>query len=179
MATKSPAKKSTSARPAKAASGPADAFELLKSDHREVEKMHKQYEKLVEDQADANERGELAARICAALTVHATVEEEIFYPPVREAIDDDDIMDHADVEHDTAKDLIAQIEVMDPDDSHFDAKVTVLCEYVAHHVKEEEEEMFPKARKAKGLDFDALGAEMAARKAELQAEYEEFESETA
>jgi len=171
MATKSPPKKSASAGKADA----ADAFELLKADHREVEKMHKQYEKLVKDEADADQRGELAARICMALTVHATVEEEVFYPPVRAAIDDDDIMDHADVEHDSAKDLIAQIEAMDPDDSHYDAKVTVLCEYVAHHVKEEEEEMFPKARKAKDLDFDALGAEMTARKAELEAEYAEME----
>ncbi|WP_295643638.1 hemerythrin domain-containing protein [uncultured Methylibium sp.] len=176
MATKSPAKKTTSARTSKAASDANDPFEMLKSDHREVEKMHKAYEKLVESEADAEERGELAARICAALTVHATVEEEVFYPPVREAIDDDDIMDHADVEHESAKDLIAQIESMGPDDSHYDAKVTVLCEYVAHHVKEEEEEMFPKARKAKGIDFAALAQEMAARKAELEAEYAEMAS---
>jgi hemerythrin superfamily protein len=150
---------------------PKDAFELLKADHREVEKMHKQYEKLVEAQAPADEREELARRICTALTVHATVEEELFYPPVREAIDDENVMDHADVEHASAKDLIAQIDSMDPGDDHYDAKVTVLCEYVAHHVKEEEEEMFPKARKAKDIDFDALGAEMAARKAELMAEF--------
>jgi hemerythrin superfamily protein len=176
MATKSPAKKSTSSRSSK---GDADPFEMLKADHREVEKMHKEYEKLVKNEADAEERGELAARICAALTVHATVEEEVFYPPVREAIDDDDIMDHADVEHASAKDLIAQIESMDPDDSHFDAKVTVLCEYVAHHVKEEEEEMFPKARKAKDLDFASLAAEMEARKSELEAEYAEMDPQAA
>lgn len=156
-----------------------DAFELLKADHREVEKMHRQYEKLVDADAPADEREALARRICTALTIHATVEEELFYPPVRDAIDEQDIMDHADVEHASAKDLIAQVEAMDPDDSHYDAKVTVLCEYVAHHVKEEEEEMFPKARKAKDIDFDALGAEMAARKAELQAEYGEMEAEPA
>jgi hypothetical protein len=87
---------------------------------------------------------------------------------VREAIDDEDLMDEADVEHASAKDLIAQLEEGSPGDDHYDAKVTVLGEMIDHHVKEEEGEMFPKAKKA--IDTNAVGAELAARKAELQAE---------
>jgi len=102
------------------------------------------------------------------LTIHATCEEEIFYPAVREAIDDMDLMDEADVEHASAKDLIAQLEAAGPQDDHYDAKVTVLGEMIDHHVKEEEGEMFPKASKA--IDTEAVGAELAARKAELSAE---------
>jgi hypothetical protein len=96
------------------------------------------------------------------------VEEEIFYPAVRAAIDDDDLMDEADVEHAGARELIAQLEDMEPGDDHYDAKVTVLGENVDHHVKEEQDEMFPKARKAK-LDLAALGAAMLERKRELRA----------
>ena len=105
------------------------------------------------------------------LTVHATVEEEIFYPAAREALgEEEDLIDEADVEHATAKDLIAQIEGSSPaEDALFDAKVKVLGEYIAHHVKEEEGEMFPKAKKGK-LDAAALGLEIAARKDELMAE---------
>jgi hemerythrin-like domain-containing protein len=103
-----------------------------------------------------------------ALTIHATVEEEIFYPAVREAIDDEDLMDEADVEHANAKNLIAQLEEASPGDDHYDAKVTVLGEMVDHHVKEEEGEIFPKAKKA--IDTVSVGAELAERKAELQEE---------
>ena len=107
--------------------------------------------------------------ICSELTVHTTIEEEIFYPAVREAIDDEDLMDEADVEHASAKELIAQLEAANPGDDQYDAKVTVLGEMIDHHVKEEEGEMFPKARKA-DIDSAALGEEMAARKAELKEE---------
>ena len=102
------------------------------------------------------------------LSVHTKVEEEIFYPAVREAIDDEDLMDEADVEHDGAKSLIAQLQAMKPGEDHYDAKVTVLGEYIDHHVKEEHEEMFPKARKAK-VDSVQLGEQISARKKELLA----------
>jgi hemerythrin superfamily protein len=93
------------------------------------------------------------------LTVHAEAEEEIFYPAAREAIEEQDLLDEAEVEHASAKDLIAQIEAMDSSDPLYDAKVTVLGEYIDHHVEEEEKEMFPKVKKAK-LDLEALGEEI-------------------
>ena len=111
----------------------------------------------------------MAQQICEELTIHTTIEEEIFYPAARAAINDDDIMDEADVEHAGAKELIAQIQAMKPDESHYDAKVKVLGEEIDHHVKEEQGEMFPKVRKTK-LDLAGLGAQMAARKAELKEE---------
>jgi hemerythrin superfamily protein len=102
------------------------------------------------------------------LSVHAKVEEEIFYPAVRKAIDEDDLMDEADIEHAGAKSLIAQVEAMKPGDDHYDAKVTVLGEYIDHHVKEEQNEMFPKVKKAK-VDTVQLGERISKRKQELQA----------
>jgi hemerythrin superfamily protein len=103
------------------------------------------------------------------LTVHATVEEEIFYPAAREALEEQDLLDEAEVEHATAKDLIAQIQTMDPSDELYDAKVTVLGEYVNHHVQEEEKQMFPKCKKAK-MPLDELGEQLQARKQALMAE---------
>jgi hemerythrin superfamily protein len=145
-----------------------DAIELLTSDHKAVKAMFQQFEKIKErDDAD-DEKSELVQQICAALTVHATIEEEIFYPAVRDAIDDEDLMDEADVEHAGAKELIAQLESASPGDDHYDAKVTVLGEMIDHHVKEEEGEMFPKAKKS--IDVAAIGAELAERKAELAEE---------
>ena len=141
-----------------------DALALLRADHQLVQELFDKFEKARTDQQKAT----LAAQICAELTVHAQIEEEIFYPAVREAIDDEDLMDEAEVEHASAKDLIAQIENSEPGGEQFDAKVTVLGEYVKHHVKEEQSEMFPKIRKA-DLDLKELGASISARKAELQA----------
>ena len=146
----------------------ADAIALLTKDHENVKKLFKQYEKMKES-ASGEEKAALAAQVCLELTVHAQVEEELFYPTVREAIDDSDLMDEAEVEHASAKDLIAQISDMDPDDEFFDAKVKVLGEYIDHHVKEEENEMFPKAKKAK-VDMETLGAALEVRKEELMAE---------
>ena len=156
MATKSPTR----------ASG--DAIAMLTEDHNKVKALFKQFEKLKEQDNADEEISDLVAQICAELTIHSTIEEEIFYPAVREAIDDDDLMDEADVEHASAKDLIAELETGSPGDDHYNAKVTVLGEYVVHHVKEEEGEMFPKARKA--IDAEAIGAELAARKSELMME---------
>ena len=146
---------------------PKDAIELLVNDHREVSAMFKQYEELG-DRAKVSKK-KLADQICNSLTLHATIEEEIFYPAVREAIKDaEDMVDEAVVEHASAKDLIAQIQDMDPDDELYDAKVKVLGEQIEHHVEEEEKEMFPKVRKS-GLDLAALGTEMMGRKEELAA----------
>ncbi|HEY9239835.1 MAG TPA: hemerythrin domain-containing protein [Burkholderiaceae bacterium] len=165
------AKKSTSTRSGAAAS---DALALLENDHKEVRKLFKAYEKLAKDEAGSDERLEMAQQICEMLTVHAEIEEEIFYPAMRAALDADDLLDEAEVEHASAKELIAQIEAMDADDDLFDAKVKVLGEYVDHHVQEEENEMFPKARKAK-LDLEELGTELQERKAEMMGEAQEEE----
>jgi hemerythrin superfamily protein len=153
------AKKSTT----KSATGSEDAIELLKADHKKVKKLFAEYEKMKED-ADASEKEALAAEICTELTLHTELEEELFYPAAREAIEEEDLLDEAEVEHASAKDLIAQIQEMDSSDPLFDAKVKVLGEYVNHHVEEEEKEMFPKVKKAKQLDLDALGEEIAALK---------------
>ena len=135
-----------------------NAIDLLTEDHKNVRKMFKDFEKMHED-ASPKEKQELVEQICNELTLHTSVEENIFYPAAREAIEDDDLMNEAEVEHASAKDLIEQIQALDPSDPMFDAKVTVLGEYVEHHVKEEEKEMFPKVKKAK-LDLEALGEEI-------------------
>lgn len=148
-----------------------DAIYLLTSDHEKVKTMFETYADLVEAEADGDERQALAEQICQALTVHATIEEEIFYPTARNALEEQDLLDEAEVEHASAKDLIAQIMDMDPDEELFDAKVTVLGEYIEHHVREEEDEMFPKVRESE-LDLEALGEQMQIRKEELMSELE-------
>ncbi|MBV9889764.1 MAG: hemerythrin domain-containing protein [Rhizobacter sp.] len=149
-----------------------DAVSLLSSDHAEVKQMFEDYRQLVQDGADDDRRGELAGQICSALTVHAEIEEDLFYPALRERFEDDLALDEAEVEHAVARDLIEQIEAMEPDDPLFDARVLVLADYVEHHVQEEEGEIFPQAEKS-GIDLDELGAELAERKQELMAELEE------
>jgi hemerythrin superfamily protein len=159
--------KAAAARSKGAGTSTPDAIDLLIADHREVKALFKEYDKLVKAEADAGERQVVAAQICVMLTAHATAEEELFYPAAREVLgDDEDLVDEADVEHASAKELIAQIEAGSPDDPLYDARVKVLGEYIDHHVKEEEGEMFPKIRKSE-LDLDAMGEEIAARKAEL------------
>ena len=168
MATSTRAKPKTGARATRKASAatarPVDAIKLLKADHKEVEGWFKDYDK-TEDDA---KKQELADKICKALTVHAQIEEEIFYPAAYAALDDDDLLDEAEVEHASAKELIAQIEASKVGEPLFDAKVTVLGEYINHHVEEEESEMFPECR-ASDMDLKALGEAMAARKAKLMA----------
>jgi hemerythrin superfamily protein len=146
-----------------------DAIALLTEDHKAVQKLFKQYEKLVEDEADGEQKATLAQQICMELSIHAQIEEEIFYPAVREAIEEEDLLDEAEVEHASAKDLIAQLSAMTPEDDLYDAKVKVLGEYVNHHVKEEQDEMFPQVKKAK-VDTGSLGSELLERKQALQAE---------
>lgn len=148
-----------------------DACDLLDADHRNVKKMFKQYEELTQSRARnvAQKKKELAEQICLEVTVHAQIEEEIFYPALRDALKDTDMLDEATVEHSTAKDLIAQIQASEPDEM-YDARVKVLGEYIDHHVKEERNEMFTKARASRKLDLVAMRDELEARKEELMAE---------
>ena len=144
------------------------AIEALMADHRKVEALFKDYEKA--KQADDDSRNDIAETICAELTVHATIEEEIFYPWLRETLDEDDmdLVEEAQIEHNGAKDLISQIQGATAVDDVYDAKVKVLSEYIKHHVKEEEEEIFPSVSSEKDA-LDELGEEMASRKAQLEA----------
>lgn len=145
-----------------------DAIALLKADHRTVEDLFEQFEKASGD----GRKAKIARQICLELTVHAQIEEEIFYPACEGKVEDD-LLKEAYVEHDGAKVLIAEIEAGGPDDEFYEAKVSVLSEQIEHHVGEEErrmEGMFAQARHA-GLDMDALGEQLRARKAELIAAY--------
>lgn len=169
MATKKASARKPAATKSSERSSTRDAVAVLKADHKEVKALFEQYKKLVESEEVGEERQAVAQQICLLLTVHATAEEEIFYPAARAAIDESDLLDEAEVEHASAKDLIAQIEAMNPDDALYDAKVIVLGEYIDHHVKEEEGEMFPKCRKS-DMDLVALGEAIDARKAELMDE---------
>jgi len=137
----------------------------LKADHAAVSLLFADFEKT----RSTAKKKKLVAEICTALTVHAQVEEEIFYPAVKAALKDKVLVPEATIEHAGVKDLITQLEGAEPDGEMYDAKVKVLSEYVKHHVKEEQNEMFPKA-KASSLDLVELGAELAARKDALLAE---------
>jgi hemerythrin superfamily protein len=139
-----------------------DAIALLKADHLAVSQLFAEYART---RSVANKKA-LVAEICTALRVHAQVEEEIFYPAVKAAMKDRLLVPEATVEHAGMKDLIAQLEGVEPDGEMYDAKVVVLSEYVKHHVKEEQNEMFPKAR-ASSIDLIELGARLAARKDDL------------
>lgn len=150
-----------------------DACDLLDADHKAVKKMFGEFEELTEARGNTREKKRaLAEKICRELTVHTRIEEEIFYPGIRNAIHDELMMKEAEVEHDSAKQLIAQIQAMEPGDARYDATVMVLGEYVDHHVKEERNEMFPKARATK-VDLVKMRDALQARKEELMAEYEE------
>jgi hemerythrin superfamily protein len=142
-----------------------DAIAMLMADHKKVKKLFSDFDKLKEEGSD-EDKSAIVNQICNELQIHTELEEEIFYPAVRKAIDDSDLMDEALVEHAGAKDLIAQLEDASPDDDLYDAKVTVLGEQIDNHVKEEEGDMFPKAKKAK-VDTEALGATMVKRKIAL------------
>ncbi len=144
---------------------PKDAIALLKADHRQVEQWFRDFER-----ANSSRKGELARKICRALRIHTSIEEEIFYPAFLQQANDEDTHHEAEVEHAGAKHLIDQIESADPGDDYFDAKLSVLSEMIKHHVNEEEKPggMFAEARKAK-MDLAALGEQLATRKAELEA----------
>jgi len=148
-----------------AKSTPKDAIALLKADHEAVRQLFSEFETT----RSVPKKKALVAEICTALSVHAQIEEEIFYPAVKAALKDKLLVPEATVEHTGVKDLIAQLEGVEPDGEMYDAKVKVLSEYVSHHVKEEQTEMFVKA-KASSLDMADLGERMAARKDELLAQ---------
>jgi hemerythrin superfamily protein len=143
-----------------------DAIKLLKADHDEADALFEQFEKT----KSADKKKTIADKVCMALTVHTRIEEEIFYPACKGEVEDD-LLDEAEVEHNGAKTLIAEIQAGSPTDELWEAKVTVLSEYIKHHVKEEEQAggLFSQAKKA-GLDLKALGAALEARKQELQQE---------
>ena len=143
---------------------PKEATALLRADHKLVSDLFAEYDKA----RSTDKKLKLVTEICTELSVHAQVEEEIFYPAVKAALKDTELVPEATVEHATLKDLIAQVEGVQPDGEMFDAKIKVLSEYVKHHVKEEHTEMFPKAKATK-LDMLELGAQIAARKSELMA----------
>jgi hemerythrin superfamily protein len=149
----------------KAVPAPKDAIALLKADHAAVSQLFADYEKT----RSVPTKKALVAEICTALSVHAQIEEEIFYPEVKAALKDKLLVPEATVEHASVRDLIAQLEGVEPDGETYDAKVKVLSEYVKHHVKEEQNEMFTKL-KTSSLDMVELGARMAARKDELLAQ---------
>ena len=159
-----PTASKTSASKAPASKAPAhkEATALLRADHKLVSDLFEQYEK----SRSTTKKKELVTQICKELTVHAQVEEEIFYPAVKAALKDHELIPEANVEHATLKDLIAQVEGLEPNGEMYDAKIKVMSEYVKHHVKEEQNEMFPKAR-ATSLDMVELGEQITARKQAL------------
>jgi hemerythrin superfamily protein len=144
-----------------------DAIGLLKSDHREVERLFATFEST----RSQSTKQDIAAQICEALKTHTTIEEEIFYPAFLEATDDTALHHEAEIEHEGAKHLIAEIESAGPDDDHFEARVTVLKEMIRHHVKEEEQRggMFSEAQNS-SMDLAELGARLRERKLERMGE---------
>lgn len=152
----------TAKKVSKSAPKAQDAIALLRADHRRVNELFEQFEKT----RSAARKKALVQQICTELTVHAQIEEEIFYPAVKAAMKDKELVPEARVEHETLKWLIGQLEGAPPEGEDYDAKVKVMAEYVKHHVKEEQNEMFPKAKKTR-VDMADLGAQLAARKEAL------------
>jgi hemerythrin-like domain-containing protein len=141
------------------------ALEVLMEDHDYVKKAYRAFQKL-DPEEDLEEAQALVKNVCAALKVHTAIEEKILYPAARRALKDKDLLEEAEVEHASAKILIRSLERMKPEDPKYAATFTVLCEYVEHHVKEEENEMFPKLRRAR-LNLQALGKKLLKRKIAL------------
>lgn len=177
MAT-APRKTSSSARQPAARTTRAaprmDAIALLRVDHRRVSDLFEQYEAA----RSTAKKKTLVATICQELGIHAQVEEEIFYPAVKAALKDKELVPEAQVEHQSLKDLIAQVRDKEPDGEMFDAKIKVMSEYVKHHVKEEQNEMFVRAKKTR-LDMQQLGEQLAARKQELMDDPSQLEGSRA
>ena len=165
MATTQSRKSSGVTKSGRASARPDDAVSDLIADHHKVQDLFKQYE---EAKDDPSKKQKIFQQIDMELKVHTTIEEEIFYPASREFVSDEETVNEAVVEHASAKDLMAQLEGMAPEDPYYDAKVTVLKEMIEHHVEEEEEEYFPEV-KDNGMDTKAVGERLMARKQELTA----------
>ncbi len=162
QATPVAAKKRAAARKAARPARALDAIALLRADHQSVSALFDRFEKT----RSSTRKKAIVSQVCLELTVHAQIEEEIFYPAVKAALKDKELVPEATVEHASVKDLIAQVKDVEPDGEMYDARVKVMSEFVKHHVKEEQNEMFPKA-KASRLDLVALGGQLAERKAAL------------
>lgn len=154
----------------------SEILETLKDDHKRVKKAYRDFQKL-DAEADPEACAAVVQQVVADLSLHAALEEELLYPAAREALDEADLIDEAEVEHESMHILLDQLREMSPGDEKFAARFTVLCEYVLHHVKEEEGEMFPALEKAKKLDWEGLLATMQARRAELSGSEEALEEE--
>jgi len=149
-----------------------NAIEMLMEDHKKVQKMFRDFEKL--DPEDTEACRELVSEACTEVKVHSMLEKEIFYPAVRDQADDEkieDTLNEAEVEHAAVDELVEKLEGMDASDRMYSAHFTVLAEYVRHHIKEEEKEMFPGVKRMKSLDLQALAQEMQVRKDELMGEF--------
>jgi hemerythrin superfamily protein len=160
---KAAGRKSATRRPAaKARTQNSDLKQIvtmLEDDHSKVDKLFKRYDKMKD--AEDKARFKLAGEICTMLKVHTTIEEELFYPRARDVLDEeDDLIDEAEVEHGSVKQLIADVEQMETDDHLYDAKVKVMGEFVKHHADEEEDELFPKLKKKAKDQFDGVFAQM-------------------
>jgi hemerythrin superfamily protein len=155
----------TAKKAAPKAAKPQEATAMLRADHKLVSGLFDEFEKT---KSDAKKK-KIVDQICKELTVHAQIEEEIFYPAFKEALRDKELVPEANVEHQSVKDLIAAVQGVEPYGEDYDAKVKVMGEFVKHHVKEEQNEMFPKAKKSTKLDLVELGARMFERKQQLMA----------
>lgn len=163
--------KAASSKSAESASGNEDAIALLKADHRKVEQLFDRYEQ----SEDTEEKSEIVYNVCKELIIHTMLEEELFYPACREELDDDSMLDEAQVEHDAVKALMVELAVGSPEDEFYDAKVKVLSEYVKHHIREEEKRgdgIFAQAKSA-DMELESLGEEIRQMKEELLDEVEE------
>lgn len=161
---------SRASRRASSKTSPDDALHILAEDHRTVIDLFEEFEHMKEkNDTDDEAKQVLVETACAELTIHTQVEEEVFYPAARDVIDDMDLLDEAEVEHAIARQLITELAAMQPGDDLYDAKFTVLGEYVKHHIQEEEKQLFPKLKKA-GIDLRELGEEIQNRKRELHEE---------
>jgi len=149
----------------RAGSRQPEAIAMLIEDHQTVQKMFKRFERT----EDHQQQEQIATEICNELTVHTQLEEQVFYPVAREALEEGDLLDEATVEHQVAKDLIEKIRQSRPHDEEYCALVTVLGEYINHHIEEEHQELFPQLKKTQ-IDFAALGEEMQQKKRELMSE---------
>ena len=145
-----------------------DAIDMLDADHLSVHAMFQSYRELVRTRATPLQRRALAEEICMELTIHAKLEEELFYPAVRDALDDDELVDEAEDQHGSQREFVAQILATQPEDELYDARVAVLAEYVERHVHKEREQVFNRVL-ASRIDLQSLGRSIAVRREELRA----------